>query len=68
MANQAEDWFRVSRCAINYYEKTFKSAYPFGKLDQIMAPDYQMGAMENAGAVLYRDQYIRRDEKWTTTK
>lgn len=33
-----------------------------------MAPDYQAGAMENAGCVLYRDTYVRRDEKWTQLK
>ena len=32
--------------------------YPFGKYDQIFCPEYNMGAMENAGAVTFRDEYI----------
>jgi len=68
MVDQAEDWFRVTRAGIKYYQKVFQSAYPFGKLDQMMVPDYCHGAMENAGCVLYRDNYVRRDEKWTQLK
>lgn len=45
----------MTRAGIKYYEKTFQSPYPFVKLDQILAPDYDHGAMENAGCVLYRD-------------
>jgi aminopeptidase N len=62
MAGQAESWFRVTRAGLTYYTSTFKSPYPFGKLDQILAPDYSHGAMENAGCVLYRDAYVRKDE------
>jgi len=28
-----EDWFRVTKSAIDYYVKVFKTPYPFGKLD-----------------------------------
>jgi aminopeptidase N len=46
VADIAEDWFRVSKHGIRYYEDMFSRAYPFGKLDQIFVPDYNMGAME----------------------
>jgi aminopeptidase N len=29
----AQDWFRVTRAGIKYYEKVFSTAYPFGKFD-----------------------------------
>ena len=35
-------------------------AYPFGKYDQLFVPEYNMGAMENAGCVTFRDEYIFR--------
>jgi len=28
----------------------------------VFAPDYNMGAMENVGCIIYRDQYIARGE------
>ena len=38
-------------------------AYPFGKYDQLFVPEYNMGAMENAGAVTFRDDYIFRSRQ-----
>jgi hypothetical protein len=28
-----EDWFKVTKHGIHYYEKIFSTPYPFGKLD-----------------------------------
>ena len=33
VAEIAEDWFRVTRCGIRYYEKMFSRGYPFDKFD-----------------------------------
>jgi len=41
----------------------FSTPFPFGKLDQAFVPDYEMGAMENVGMVVYRDDYVERDEE-----
>ena len=38
-------------------------AYPFGKYDQLFVPEYNMGAMENAGCVTFRDEYIFRSRQ-----
>ncbi len=38
-------------------------AYPFGKYDQLFVPEYNMGAMENAGAVTFRDEMIFRSRQ-----
>jgi aminopeptidase N len=53
---------------IEYYEDIFSTKFPFSKLDHIFVADYNMGAMENVGCVLYTDGYIERDEKFTDTK
>jgi aminopeptidase N len=58
-----EDYFWVSKCGIDFYEELFSTEYPWGKLDQVWVPDYNMGAMENVGCVIYRDDYIQREEK-----
>ena len=31
-------------------------------------PDYSMGAMENVGLVVYRDEYLEREELFSETK
>lgn len=59
--NIKDDWFRVTRAGIDFYEGIFNTKYAFGKFDQVFAPDYNMGAMENVGCVLYRDDYVQRD-------
>lgn len=43
---------------INYYEKYFGIDYPFRKYDQIFCPEYNMGAMENVGLVVYNECYV----------
>ncbi|MET0999234.1 MAG: aminopeptidase N, partial [Marmoricola sp.] len=37
--------------------------YPFHKYDQLYVPEYNMGAMENAGAVTLRDEYLPRSRQ-----
>lgn len=39
-------------------EGYFHIRYPFQKLDIIAVPDFSAGAMENAGAITYRERYI----------
>jgi alanyl aminopeptidase len=42
-------------------EAYFGSEYPYAKLDLIAVPEYWAGAMENAGAVTFRDQILLID-------
>ena len=39
-------------------ERYFGSDLPFEKLDHIVVPDFEAGAMENAGAITYRERYL----------
>ena len=34
--------------------------YPFGKYDQLFVPEYNAGAMENAGCVTFLEDYVFR--------
>jgi aminopeptidase N len=59
----ADDMFEVTKQGFEYFENAFDMAYPFGKYDQLFVPEYNMGAMENAGCVTFRDEYIFRSRQ-----
>ena len=43
-------------------EGYFGTEYPYEKLDLIAAPNYAFGAMENPGAIVYRESLLLLDE------
>lgn len=43
-------------------EAYFGMAYPFAKLDILAVPDFRSGAMENVGALTFRDWYLLLNE------
>ena len=46
--------FNVSLGLIDYYEKLFDVAFPLPKLDHVTVPDFNFGAMENFGLIIYK--------------
>jgi aminopeptidase N len=50
-----ENIFTVTKQGFKYFERVFGLAYPFEKYDQIAVIDYNWGAMENAGAVTFKE-------------
>ena len=58
-----DDILEVTKQGFAYFENAFETAYPFGKYDQLFVPEYNMGAMENAGCVTFRDEYIFRSRQ-----
>ncbi|MDN5855113.1 MAG: M1 family aminopeptidase, partial [Actinomycetia bacterium] len=59
-----DDIFTITKQGFGFYERQFEMGYPFeGTYDQAFVPEYNMGAMENAGAVTYRDEYIYRSRQ-----
>ena len=50
----------LTKWGFAYYEDLFATPYAFTKYDQIFVPEFNAGAMENAGCVTHRDDYIFR--------
>ncbi len=50
-----------ARDALEYFESYTGVEYPLGKLDLIGVPDFAYGAMENFGAITYRENYLYLD-------
>jgi aminopeptidase N len=49
--------------AVKFYNGYFGIKYPFDKLDLIGIPDFEAGAMENAGAITFRETALLLDDK-----
>ena len=50
------------------YEKYFGIKYPLPKLDMIAIPDFAAGAMENWGAITFREAILLYDSKTSSTR
>jgi aminopeptidase N len=48
---------------LHYYDTYFGIKYPMPKLDLIGIPDFEAGAMENFGAITYRETALLVDQK-----
>ncbi len=48
---------------LHYYDTYFGIKYPMPKLDMIAIPDFEAGAMENFGAITYRETDLLVDDK-----
>jgi aminopeptidase N len=57
---EADYMFEMTREGFEFFEKTFGYPYPFAKYDQLFVPDFNAGAMENAGAVTFTETYVFR--------
>ncbi len=56
----SEEILDLTKRGFAYYEELFATPYAFTKYDQIFVPEFNAGAMENAGCVTHRDDYIFR--------
>ncbi|WOF24729.1 aminopeptidase N [Microbacterium betulae] len=54
--------FEKTRQGFAYYEEKFGYPYPFAKYDQLFVPEFNAGAMENAGAVTFTETYVFRSK------
>ncbi|MGZ4860384.1 MAG: M1 family metallopeptidase [Candidatus Angelobacter sp.] len=48
---------------LKFYNQYYGIPYPFGKLDIVGVPDFEAGAMENTGAIFYRESLLFIDDK-----
>jgi aminopeptidase N len=58
-----DDLMEVTRQGFAFFEDAFDYPYPFTKYDQAFVPEYNMGAMENAGCVTFRDELLPRSRQ-----
>ncbi len=58
----------LGRKLLSSYEKYFGIEYPLPKLDLIAVPDFAAGAMENWGAITFRETILLYDPKTSSTK
>ncbi|HUD39046.1 MAG TPA: aminopeptidase N [Streptosporangiaceae bacterium] len=52
--------FEITSAGFDFFHSLFGVRYPFGKFDQLFVPEFNAGAMENAGAVTFLEDYIFR--------
>ncbi|WP_158017574.1 aminopeptidase N [Mycobacterium basiliense] len=58
----AERLFTQTKQGFGFYHKHFGMPYAFGKYDQLFVPEFNAGAMENAGAVTFLEDYVFRSK------
>lgn len=58
----AERLFTETKQGFGFYHKNFGIPYAFGKYDQLFVPEFNAGAMENAGAVTFLEDYVFRSK------
>ena len=58
----AEEMFEVTKQGFEFFESQFGVPYPFEKYDQLFVPQFNAGAMENAGAVTFVESYVFRSK------
>ena len=49
-----------TRQGFEFFEREFGMPYPFEKYDQLFVPEFNSGAMENAGCVTHHEDYVFR--------
>jgi len=53
---------KATEYVLHYYDTYFGIKYPMPKLDMIAIPDFEAGAMENFGAITYRETDLLLDD------
>jgi puromycin-sensitive aminopeptidase len=56
----------IGAFSLGFYEDYYGIPYPGGKLDLLAIPDFAAGAMENLGAITFRETALLVDERQAT--
>jgi aminopeptidase N len=56
----SERLFTETKQGFDFYHRSFGVTYPFAKYDQCFVPEFNAGAMENAGCVTFLEDYVFR--------
>ncbi len=68
MADVTEYGLQFGEKALQYCESCFGIPYPLPKLDLIAVPDFAFGAMENWGAITFRENLLLYDPEITSAE
>ncbi|QUQ68129.1 aminopeptidase N [Kutzneria sp. CA-103260] len=55
-----ERLFTQTKQGFDFFHRAFGVRYPFGKYDQAFVPEFNAGAMENAGLVTFLEDFVFR--------
>ncbi|KJK55082.1 aminopeptidase N [Saccharothrix sp. ST-888] len=55
---EAEEIFEVTRASFDRLHELFDERYPFGRYDQAFVPEFNWGAMENPGCVVFNEELL----------
>jgi aminopeptidase N len=58
----ADALFEVTKQGFDWFHANFGVRYAFDKYDQLFVPEFNAGAMENAGCVTFREDYVFRSK------
>ncbi len=64
--NVKDEMFKVTKQGLAFYSEFFDFPYPFEKYDQLFVPEFNMGAMENVGAVTFVERLVFRHKPTRT--
>ncbi|GAA2100104.1 aminopeptidase N [Kitasatospora saccharophila] len=57
---EAAELFEVTAASLDRLHQLFDERYPFGEYHQAFVPEFNWGAMENPGCVVFRDEMLFR--------
>jgi aminopeptidase N len=59
---EADEIFEITCQGLDHFERVLGVPYPFAKYDQLFVPEFNHGAMENIGCVVFRDAMLFRSK------
>jgi aminopeptidase N len=57
-----DEILQITKDGFDFFHRVFEYRYPFGKYDQLFVPEFNAGAMENAGCVTIAEAYVFRSK------
>jgi aminopeptidase N len=58
----AEEILEITGAGFDFFERVFGQPYPFSKYDQCFVPEFNFGAMENAGCITFSERHLFRSK------
>jgi aminopeptidase N len=59
---EPDEIFELTKQGLDFFQQAFDYRYPFDKYDQVMVPEFNSGAMENAGCITFNESYVFRSK------